>query len=131
MRVRGRPASLSALNRYLRDYWAEHQLPERLLGVFELAREDLFINVCTHGSGSVDDLEVEGLLAHADGVVSLEMTDIAPPFDPAKAAAPDLAAPIEDRPVGGLGLHLVRQSMDRFEYRFHNHCNSILLGHRL
>ena len=42
--------------------------------------------------------------------------DAGPTFDPTAAAAPDVGAPLEARPIGGLGLHLVRQSVDALRY---------------
>jgi anti-sigma regulatory factor (Ser/Thr protein kinase) len=39
------------------------------------------------------------------------------PFDPTVAAASEPGGELDDRPIGGLGLHLVRQSIDRMHYR--------------
>jgi anti-sigma regulatory factor (Ser/Thr protein kinase) len=38
------------------------------------------------------------------------------PFDPLAQAAPDVTASAEDRPIGGLGLHLIRQLCDELHY---------------
>lgn len=50
-------------------------------------------------------------------VIVVEITDDAKPFDPSGVAQPDTGIPLEDRPVGGLGIHLVREMMDGFRYR--------------
>ena len=51
-----------------------------------------------------------------DGVLDILVVDDGPAFDPLARPAPDTGAPLEARPVGGLGIHLVRQLMDSVEY---------------
>ena len=51
-----------------------------------------------------------------DDVLDILVVDDGLAFDPLARAAPDTAAPLEARPVGGLGIHLVRQLMDSVEY---------------
>ena len=55
--------------------------------------------------------------------IVVEITDDAKPFDPTGLAQPDIGAALEDRPIGGLGIHLVQEMMDGFQYcrsRRHN-----------
>lgn len=44
-------------------------------------------------------------------------------FDPLAKDDPDITAPIDERPMGGLGIFLCKQLMDSLEYRFENRCN--------
>lgn len=44
-------------------------------------------------------------------------------FDPLAKDDPDITAPIDERPMGGLGIFLCKQMMDSLEYRFENRCN--------
>ncbi len=45
------------------------------------------------------------------------LTDSAPPFDPTRVPPPDIFLPLEDRPLGGLGVHMMRQLTDELLYR--------------
>ena len=45
------------------------------------------------------------------------MEDDGAAFDPREAPLPDLDAPLDQRQAGGLGMHLVRATMDAVEYR--------------
>ena len=45
------------------------------------------------------------------------LTDNAPPFDPTRVPPPDIFLPLEDRPLGGLGVHMMRQLTDELVYR--------------
>jgi serine/threonine-protein kinase RsbW len=83
-----------------------------------LAVEEVCANVMMHGYAerSPGPLEISFCADEAQATVTI--SDRAAPFDPEFAPPPDLQTPGEDRPVGGLGWHLVRQVMDRVIYRF-------------
>jgi anti-sigma regulatory factor (Ser/Thr protein kinase) len=49
--------------------------------------------------------------------ITMTVEDDGREFDPTKAPVPDLAVPIDERPVGGLGLHIVRTLADSLTYR--------------
>ncbi len=61
------------------------------------------------------DVEVE-VTSETEAVV-IEIVDEGRPFDPlTEAPEPDLTSPIEDRPIGGLGVHFTKTLMDNVEY---------------
>ncbi len=82
-----------------------------------LVVEELVVNVVNHGhDGGVHDIEIT-LVSEPDAL-TIEITDDGRPFDPLNdAPEPDLDSLLEDRPVGGLGIHLVRTMMDEMHYR--------------
>jgi anti-sigma regulatory factor (Ser/Thr protein kinase) len=50
--------------------------------------------------------------------VRVTICDWGTPFDPLAVPTPDVAAPLEERPLGGLGLFLMRQMMDEVDFQF-------------
>ncbi len=90
--------------------------PPALLFKVNLALEELVLNVLTHGyHGGMSEVKVT--LTSDDDAVSIEITDDGVPFDPTSdAPEPDVSAAIEDRKVGGLGLHLVMEMVDEASY---------------
>ena len=81
-----------------------------------MAIDELVTNVASYayqpGTGDVTvcaDFEGEDLV--------LTFTDSGPPYDPTKAREPDVTLPAEERPIGGLGIFLVRKTMDDVAYR--------------
>jgi len=92
-----------------RDNW-----PLDLVFKVNLVLEELGVNVVNY-SGDASEIAIS--LASDEHAVSVEIVDDGPPFNPlADAAEPDLDAPLEDRPIGGLGIHLVREMMDELHY---------------
>ena len=63
--------------------------------------------------------------------VNVRITDDGPQFDPFQQAAPDTTLSIEDRSIGGLGIHLVRELMDDVSYERRNGNNVVTLVKRL
>ena len=101
---------------FLQDFWGRESLPEGLLFPFELALEEVFVNVAMHGARDDRPSTVWITLARCDGNVELTLSDDGPAFDPLSLPTPDLNAPLEERDVGGLGVHLVREMMDGVSY---------------
>jgi len=83
-----------------------------------LVLEELFTNAVRHGGcKGMKRAAAVRLDALERGGVALEFRDRGAPFDPTVAPPPDLAAPLAERHAGGLGIHLVRQTMRDIEYR--------------
>ncbi len=93
-----------------RDNW-----PPDLIFKVNLALDELSVNIVNYGKDA-SEIEVS-MVADAESV-TVEISDDGPPFDPlTEAAQPNVDAPLEDRPIGGLGIHLVRELMDELHYR--------------
>jgi serine/threonine-protein kinase RsbW len=112
----GDAAQLPALLTFLQDFWSELKLPPAEALSFELALEEVFMNVVMHGSHADRAPRVNVSMSLVDGGVTLTVEDDGPPFDPLSLPAPDLTASLETRRVGGLGVFLVRQVMDSVRY---------------
>jgi serine/threonine-protein kinase RsbW len=114
--VASEAAQLPVLTRFLKEFWAAAGLPAAESVKFELALEEIFMNVVMHGSpGAGTQVEVSVILC--DGGLTLMVENDGPAFDPLLLPAPDVAASLEERKVGGLGVFLVRQMMDTVSYQ--------------
>jgi len=59
--------------------------------------------------------------------VSITFIDRGIPFDPLKEAPPDLSVPLRNRSIGGLGLFVVRNTMDEVTYRYEDERNILTI----
>lgn len=112
----GDAQQLPAAIAFLQGFWEEAALPAALGFTFELALEEVFLNVALHGADGGTPPSVMLELATDGEEVVLVVADDARPFDPLSLATPDTTAALEDRAIGGLGVHLVRQMMDTVTY---------------
>lgn len=106
------------------SHWAkENGCPASCALLMEMALEELFTNTVSYGyprgNGSILIL----LSRSREGAFEVTLADCGVPFDPTALEEPDLKLPVEDRPVGGLGIHMVKKFMDRTEYRRYCGCN--------
>src|SRR5690606_26676045 len=99
-----------------------HGLGLGIAGQLCLVLEELLTNVVRHGTEGVPPPDPPGYhnvvvrLARRGNDVIMLFEDSGRPFDPLGLPDPDFEASIEDRPVGGLGIHLVRTLVDRMTY---------------
>ena len=91
---------------------AERGVSQGCIAAVTIALDEVVSNAFGHGEASV----VEVAMWANDAEVVVEVGDDGLAFDPTAAAAPDTAAALEDRTVGGLGLHLVAKLMDQVAY---------------
>jgi serine/threonine-protein kinase RsbW len=99
-----------------RAFCAAHGISGEKADDLCLALDEILANVVIHGYREDPGGRIELSLRAAPGAIAAEIRDWAPAFDPLGAAAPDLSLPAEARPVGGLGIHLVRAVADEVEY---------------
>jgi anti-sigma regulatory factor (Ser/Thr protein kinase) len=94
--------------------------------------EELFTNVVKHGYGvQFPAGSVAVTLGWKHGLLTIDFVDDGPPFDPLAHSGLDLDAPAEQRPIGGLGIAIVRAFVDRARYCRKGDRNHLHLVRRL
>ena len=106
-------------------------IPQELNMTINLALEEIVSNVMLYAypKGKTESVEVK---AKKDSRrIIFTIVDSGVPFDPTQAKEPDITLPTEDRPIGGLGIHLVKQIMDEIKYQRINDKNILTLTKNL
>ena len=81
-----------------------------------LAVEELLSNVIRYAYPEGERHMISVTLSVQDGVVHCHLVDTGRPFDPLSVPEPDIDADLDDRQVGGLGVHFVRRMMQDVRY---------------
>lgn len=84
---------------------------------FSLALDETLTNTVSYGFAEGGRHTIAVRIEHRSGYLTATVSDDGTPFDPLTQPAPDIHAPVEQRKIGGLGIHLVRTLMDTVEYR--------------
>ena len=96
-----------------------------------LAVEELGVNIVNYGHDDDKAHEIKIVIASEDEAITIEIEDDGHAFNPlSDAPEPDLDAEVEDRTVGGLGIHLVRTMMDEVHYQRQQNKNCLTLVKR-
>ena len=127
MSVGAHPAGVGEVNAAFAGFAEAHALPAAVRRSLNVALDDLLANAVSHAQTGGDpcSVTVEVELDHER--VTVILTDDGPPFDPFGQSAPDTTLSVEERPLGGLGIHLVGQLMDQVNYQRRDGHNVVVL----
>ncbi|MFO7661980.1 MAG: ATP-binding protein [Chloroflexota bacterium] len=85
-------------------------------GDLVLAVNEAVTNVILHGYQSTPGIVILGVICDEEDLF-VHLMDHAPLFDPTAVPSPDITLPLEERPLGGLGVHMMRQLCDELIYQ--------------
>ena len=122
-------SELGRLAEAVADFGRRHVLPAPAMAPMALALDELVTNAIVHGYGGGGTVVVR--LWVSGEWLEAEVIDEGPAFDPFSAPPPDLDAPLEEREIGGLGVHLVRTLLDRVGYLRDGSTNRVQLAKRV
>jgi serine/threonine-protein kinase RsbW len=112
--VLARPEAISDLTDKVMAFLSEKGVDTRATHHVALVFEEVLSNLGTHGN--CRDIPARIAVKVGPDTVLGEIIDAGPPFDPRDAPSPLLDVRSADRPIGGLGLHLVRKLSSNLEY---------------
>jgi anti-sigma regulatory factor (Ser/Thr protein kinase) len=119
-------ATITQLSELVETVCEEKGLDMALTMNLNLALEEAVVNVMSYAyPDSQGDVKVD-IIIDDQKVVSI-LTDSGIPFDPTQKGDVDTTLPAEERPIGGLGIHLVKQIMDKVSYQYVGNQNILTL----
>lgn len=109
-------SNLEEIRNFVEQAARHLQVPERAVSDVVQAVDEAATNIILHGYDGQDGM-VQVELDRQDNALLVRLRDQARQFDPTTVSAPDLSLGLEQRYPGGLGLYLIRQLVDRVQYR--------------
>ena len=113
------------------EFGDANRLPDQQIYMINLALDELITNTVSYGLRGIARPRIEVALQISDSVLVLTMVDNGQKFDPTLDTSPDLSSTVEERPIGGLGLHLIKAFADRVNYEYSGGKNQLTLEHDL
>jgi sigma-B regulation protein RsbU (phosphoserine phosphatase) len=104
-------------NQTLMEFGQHHGLAPAVVHDLNLALEEILTNIISYGYTDTEQHEIRVRLSMRPGEVKAEVEDDGQSFNPLAAPEPHTAKALEERTIGGLGIHLVRTLMDGLEYK--------------
>jgi len=100
------------------EFAHEHRIPMPVMLKVNIVLDELLSNIIKYGFEDEDRLQLIDIKIELQaGKLLLEISDRGLPFNPFQKTPPDLSKSIEEREIGGLGIHLVRKLMDEHSYK--------------
>jgi serine/threonine-protein kinase RsbW len=113
-------SELIKLAEQLENFAEQAGLTHKQLFNLNLCLDELITNTISYGYPDAKDGQIHIEITSEDDILSVVISDDAVEFDPLTKDAPDLYLPLDDRPIGGLGIHFVKQLTDHLSYRREN-----------
>jgi len=124
-------AEIPVLAERIEAFCDSHDIGPGVAHAINLSLDELLTNIVSYGFDDPAGHTIDVRLEKAADAVTVVLSDDARPFDPFSAPDPDTDAALEDRPIGGLGVFLVRELMDGVEYRRVDGRNVVTLNKRI
>jgi anti-sigma regulatory factor (Ser/Thr protein kinase) len=119
------------VNETLTEFGRQRGLSDVVLNDLKLALGEILTNIISYGYTDGGEHEIRVSLGTEAGAVTVAVEDDGQPFNPLEAPEPDTSLPLEERAIGGMGIHLVRKLMDGLEYHRREGKNLLILKKHL
>ena len=117
LKVVGILENLSLIGDFISDSMIASGLDARKIFEVQLAVDEACTNIIKYGyTDETGTIDIICCMRNGEFVVVIK--DEGKPFDPTSVQPPDLNASLEERQMGGLGVHLIKSMMDEVRYEF-------------
>ncbi len=124
--------NIGCVTDFINENLEEYNCPIKALTQIDIAIDELFGNIANYayhpniGTATVRIEVIENPLA-----VIITFMDNGTPFDPLNKEDPDITQSAEERAIGGLGIYLVKKSMDEISYEYKNGKNILKIKKKI
>lgn len=107
---------LDAISNFLDDLTVSGRIPPGITMTLNLVLEEAFTNIVQYAYADKESHDIEILFCFEHDRLRITIIDDGIPYDPTAREDPDTTLEAEERPIGGLGIFLIRQMMDSVSY---------------
>ncbi len=125
--VKNRIEDLLRVNALFESFATQHDISGRLRYHLLVSIEEILTNIIKYGFDEEGVHPIHITFRRVEDQIEMEFEDRGREFNPLEIGEPDLDSPIEDRQLGGLGIHLVKKMVDEAKYRREGDRNILLL----
>lgn len=112
------------MTEFAQKFLTEENCGPKLAQQMLIALDEIYSNIVKYSHAT----DIELTCSAADDMVYLTFSDNGVPYNPIEAEQPDITLPVQERPIGGLGIHMVRKMMDYLDYKYENDRNVFTIG---
>lgn len=132
LKIKNDIRQLAAVERFVRETADLFGWSEPLVGNLNLVLEEAVSNIIFYAyEGENRAEEIELSLSYEQPDLKVELSDGGCPFDPTARPDPDINLAVEERPVGGLGIFLIKKLMDEVSYQRVGDKNVLILKKKI
>jgi sigma-B regulation protein RsbU (phosphoserine phosphatase) len=122
---------LDRLEPFLEEFFDQNSLSPALLSSVDLALEEALANVIMYAYPEGEKGDVTLSTHVKDNIIYMKLSDKGIPFNPLEQKEADLNVSLEERKIGGLGIHLIKEIMDEVAYAHEDGKNVLKMQKKL
>ncbi len=100
----------------IEEFGQWHKLPVEIVFHLQLACDELLTNAVSYGFPDGHPPQIYLLISRKNNTIEAEIVDNGIPFNPLAQSEPDLTSSLDDRKIGGLGIHFIRTVISDLKY---------------
>ncbi len=129
--LRNDAEEMARLTAFIDEFCAANGIARETAVDLHVALDEQVANVIMHAYRDAAEHDIIVRLWREEGKCIAEVEDDGVPFNPLEAPEPDINAPLDDRRIGGLGIHIIRNLMDEVRYERRGEWNVLTISRRL
>ena len=122
---------LAAAMAFVEEQLEEMDCPMKAQMHLTIAVDEIFVNISRYAYPGKEGNATVRVENTGDGYVRITFIDSGVPYNPLEKEDPDITLSAEERPIGGLGIFMVKKSMDEMTYRYENGCNILSIAKKI
>jgi anti-sigma regulatory factor (Ser/Thr protein kinase) len=107
----------SRVKKHFDTFAEDYGIPEKIRLKMNVVFDELLTNIISYAYQDDKEHDIKIKVELSADRLKVSMVDGGIPFNPLGVETPDTELPLEERKIGGLGIHLVRNMMDKVSYR--------------
>lgn len=124
--------NISKVTDFVDVFLDEYQCPFKSKMQIDIAIDELFGNIAHYAYGDqTGEVTVCVEWNEAESSVTISFIDQGIPFNPLETEEPDITLSVEERKIGGLGIHMVKKNMDEIEYQYAEGQNRLKISKKI
>ena len=132
LEVQATKENLLEVSAFVEGYLEQLNCSMKSMMQISVAVEEIYVNIASYAYGDSPGMaEIELEYNEADGSVDITFKDSGTPYNPLEKEDPDVTLSAEERSIGGLGIYMVKKSMDDMKYKYEDGKNILTITKKL
>ena len=116
VRITNHRDQIDTVRKFFDDYSKENKLTEKTVHDIQMALDELLTNIVNYGYEDTDEHQIDIHFGVNDDAFKVEIVDDSKPYNILEKDNPDISLSMEDKPIGGLGIFLIKKLMSNVDY---------------
>ena len=132
LKISAQVEKLNEVLAFVDERLERYDCPIKIQTQIDIAVEEIFVNIANYAyTPETGDATIKVGISEDPLEVTISFADSGVPYDPLAKEDPDITLPAEKRPIGGLGIYMVKKSMDNVEYEHKDGMNIFVIRKKL